>query len=57
MFQEERSIQLRQMLFSGKESKQRKVIIASDKEWFLEKYYDSYNPFHESITSIYQRWE
>lgn len=55
MFQEERSIQLRQMLFSGKESKQRKVIIASDKEWFLEKYYDSYNPFHESITSIYQR--
>lgn len=32
MFQEERSIQLRQMLFSGKESKQRRLIIASDKE-------------------------
>ena len=30
MFQEE-SIQLRQMLFSGKESKQRKLIIASDR--------------------------
>lgn len=57
MFQEERSIQLRQMLFSGKESKQRRLIIASDKELFLEKHLDSYIPFHENLLLPYIRDE
>lgn len=56
MFQEE-SIQLRQMLFSGKESKQRRLIIASDKQWFLEKHFDSYIPFHKSLLPPYIRDE